>query len=170
MFVESHIEDVGDILDDIRLLFEADTSSFSTVIDSCTSPLQGTHGDDFLPDISVLFLESHTVDIGAFYDDFSVLFAENASSPVIVHSLHDQSFQVGVIVDLYVQHLQAISLTFEKTDGVLTHVSEIPVIIEIPSTSRGRFSPVPLPLFLPKGRNIIQRSWIIFFIGALLTA
>ena len=39
LFVESHIEDVGDIIDDIRLLFEADTSSFATVKDSCTSTL-----------------------------------------------------------------------------------------------------------------------------------
>ena len=36
LFVESHIEDVGDILDDIHLLFEADTPSFSAVTDSCT--------------------------------------------------------------------------------------------------------------------------------------
>ena len=39
LFVESHIEDVGDIIDDICLLFEADTSSFAIVKDSCTSPL-----------------------------------------------------------------------------------------------------------------------------------
>ena len=147
LFVESHIEDVGDIIDDIRLLFEADTSSSAAVIDSCTSPLQGTHGVDFLPDISVLFLESHTVDMGNFHDDFSLLFAENDSTTVL-----------------------AISLTFEKTDGVLTHALEMPVIIEIPSPFRGHFSPIILQLFLPKGRNIIQRSWISFFIGAFFTA
>ena len=120
-----------------------------------------------MPDTSVLFLESHTVD---FHDDFSLLFAENASPTVLVCSLHDQSVQVGVIVDPYVHPLQAISLTFEKTVGVLTHASEIPVIIEIPSPSRGHFSPVPLQLFLPKGRNIIQRSWISFYLGAFFTA
>ena len=103
--MESHIEDVGDIIDDIRLLFEADPSSFVAVIDSCTSPLQGTHGVDFLPDISVLFLESHVVDMGAFHDDFSLLFAENASPTVLVRSLHDQSVQIGVIVDPYVHPL-----------------------------------------------------------------
>jgi hypothetical protein len=27
-----------------------------------------------------------------------------------------------------------------------------------------------LPLFLPKGRNIIQRSWISFYMGAFFTA
>ena len=90
---------MGDIIDDIRLLFEADTSSLAVVIDSCTSPLQGTHGVDFLPDTSVLFLDSHTVDMGAFHDDFLLLFAENASPIVLVCSLHDQSIQVGVIVD-----------------------------------------------------------------------
>ena len=34
LFVESHIEYVGDILDDIHLLFEADTPSFAAVTDS----------------------------------------------------------------------------------------------------------------------------------------
>ena len=37
MFMESHIEDVGDILDDIHLLFEVNSSFFIAVIDSCTS-------------------------------------------------------------------------------------------------------------------------------------
>ena len=88
--MESHIEDVGDIIDDIHLLFEVDTLSFSAVINSCTSPLQGTHGADFLPDLSVLFLESHTVDMEVFHDDFSLLFAEE-SSTILVRSIHDQS-------------------------------------------------------------------------------
>ena len=42
--------------------------------DSCTSTLQGTlglPGDDFLLDIATLFLDSHIVDMGDFYDDFS---------------------------------------------------------------------------------------------------
>ena len=39
LFVESHIEDVGDIIDDIHLLFEADTPSFAPLKDSCTSVL-----------------------------------------------------------------------------------------------------------------------------------
>ena len=93
LFVESHIEDVGDIIDDICLLFEANTPSFAVVKDSCTSPLQGTldlPGDAFLPDIAVLFLESHTANMRDFYDDFSLLFAENDSPTAIVWSLHDQ--------------------------------------------------------------------------------
>ena len=150
LFMESHIEDVGDILDDIHLLFEADTPSFTAVIDSCTSALQGTHdlpSDDFLPDISVLFLESHTTYMGDFYDDFSLLFAEESSTVVArahsdpqVHALHDQSFQIGVIVDSSLQLLQEVSLTFEKTAGVLRQVLEISVIIEIPPPSRGFIS------------------------------
>ena len=74
LFVESHIEDVGDILDDIHLLFEV--NYIATVTDSCTSTLQGTHGllrNDCLPNISALFLESHIVDMGDFYDDLSSL-------------------------------------------------------------------------------------------------
>ena len=74
---------------------------FAVVIDSCTLAQQGTHGlpgDDFLPDIVVLFLESHTADMGDFYDDFSLLFVEESSTVVVraysdphAHSLHDQS-------------------------------------------------------------------------------
>ena len=102
LFMESHIEDVGDIIDDIYLLFEMDTPSFSAVIDSCTSALQGTHSlpsDDFLPNIAALFLESHTVDMGDFYDDFLLLFSKESSTVVVrahsnpqLHALHDQSF------------------------------------------------------------------------------
>ena len=101
--MESHIEDVGDTIDDICLLFEVDTSSFSTVIGSCTSALQGTHGllgDDFLPNILALFLELDAMDMGDFFDDLLLLFSEVDSSTVVarahfdpqVHSLHDQSF------------------------------------------------------------------------------
>ena len=89
--MESHIEDVGDILNDIHLLFEVDTPSFSIVTDSCTSALQGTHGlpcDDFLPDISSLFLESHTVDMEELFGDLSLLFVKEDSSTIIVDSLH----------------------------------------------------------------------------------
>ena len=110
--MESHIEYVGDILDDIRLLFEE--NSIAAVIDLCTSALQGTHGlpgDEFLPNISALFVESHTIDMEEFFDDLLLLFAEADSSTVVVrshsdpqfHSLHDQSLQADVIVDTYVQ-------------------------------------------------------------------
>ena len=177
--MESHIEDVGDIVDDICLLFEVDTPSFAIVTDSCTLALQGTHslpGDDFLPDIAALFLESHTTDMGDFYDDLLLLFVEKSSTMVVkaysdpqLHALHDQSFQIGMIVDSSLQLLQEVSLTFEKVVGFLHQVSKIPIIIKILSPSRGHISQVPLPLFLPKGRNIIQRSWISFYIVALFT-
>ena len=106
--MESHIEDVGDTIDDIHLLFEANNASIAAVIDSCTSAFQGTNGlsgDDFLPDISALFLESHTTDMEDFFGDLLLLFSEADSSIVIAHSLHDQSFLVGMIVDSHVQHL-----------------------------------------------------------------
>ena len=106
--MKSHIKNVGDIINGIHLLFEADTPSFAVVKDSCTSTLQGTldlPSADFLPDVSVLFLESHTADMEVFSDDFSLLFAKNDSPTVLVHSLHDQSFQIGVIVDPYVHPL-----------------------------------------------------------------
>ena len=94
---------MGDILDEICLLFEVDTSSFAAVIDSCTSTLQGTHGlpgDDFLLDISALFLELHTTDVEDFFDNLLLLFVKVDSSKVVarahsnpqVHSLNDQSF------------------------------------------------------------------------------
>ena len=82
-----------------------------------------------MPDIVALFLESHTADMGNFYDDFSLLFAKDSSLVVArahsdphVQSLHDQSFQVGMTVDTYVQHLQEVSFTFEKTVGFLKQV------------------------------------------------
>ena len=78
--MESHIEYVGDILDDIHFLFEANSSFISAVIDSCTSAQQGTlflpvpaSGDDFLIDITGLFVESHTVDLGDSLDDLHLL-------------------------------------------------------------------------------------------------
>ena len=120
---------MGDILEDIHLLFEANTPSFSIVTYSCTLALQGTHGlpgDDFLLDIAILFLESHTIDMGDFYDDLSLLFAEESSTVVMraysdpqLHALHDQSFQIGVIVDSSLHLLQEVYLTFEKIVGFL---------------------------------------------------
>ena len=63
-----------------------------------------------MTNISTLFLESHIVYLEDFFDDLPLLFAEDDPSIVVarahfdpqVHSLHDQSFQVGVIVDSYV--------------------------------------------------------------------
>ena len=128
--MESHIEDVGDIIDHIHLLFDANCSSIATVTDSCSSTQQGTHGlpgDDFLSDIATLSLESHTTDLEDFFDDLLLLFIKDEPSIVFVrahfdphvHSLHDQSLQADVIVDTYIQHLQELSLSFEETIGSL---------------------------------------------------
>ena len=65
-------------------------------------------------------MESHTTDLEDFFDDISPLFHEDDPSTVVarahsdphVHSLHDQSLQVDVIVDPYVQELEEVSLSF----------------------------------------------------------
>ena len=67
--------------------------------------------DDFLIDILGLFVESHIEDLGDIIDDLHLLFDEvypslvalRANSNPLIHSLHDQSSQVDVIVDPYVQ-------------------------------------------------------------------
>ena len=41
--MESHIEDVGDILDDIHLLFEVNSPFITVVTDSCTLAQQPVH-------------------------------------------------------------------------------------------------------------------------------
>ena len=101
--MESHIEDVGYIIKYICLLFEVNTSSISTVIDS-TQPstfcLQAQAlVDDFLTNISSLFVESHIEDLGDFIDDIQLLFNEVDTSLVVtrthsdppIHSLYDRS-------------------------------------------------------------------------------
>ena len=67
--------------------------------------------DAFLEDIVGFFVESYTIDLGDNLDDFHIFFDEIDPSIVIVraysnphvHSLHDQSSQVGMIMDTYVQ-------------------------------------------------------------------
>ena len=67
--------------------------------------------DDFLANILGLFVQSHIVNLGDSIDDLHLLFDEVDTSSVItrvhsdpsIHSLHDQSLQVDVIVDTYVQ-------------------------------------------------------------------
>ena len=100
--MESNIEDVGDIINDIHLLFvEVNTSHIATLIDLAQ---QGTlclpilaSGDDFLTYIEDLFMESHTTYLGDFFDDLPLLFIEDDPSIVFVrshsnphvHSLHN---------------------------------------------------------------------------------
>ena len=56
-------------------------------------------GDDYMTNISGLFVESYIADLGDIIDDIYLLFAEEDPSPVVakahsdplVHSLNDQS-------------------------------------------------------------------------------
>ena len=72
-------------------------------------------------------MESHILDFGDNIDDMHLLFDEADTSSVVtrahsnphVHSLHDQSLQVDMIVDPYVQQLQEVSLSFEEIVGSL---------------------------------------------------
>ena len=67
--------------------------------------------DDFLAYISSFLVESHISNLGDSIDDLYLLFDEAGSSLVVtrahsnplVHSLHDRSSQVDMIVDPYVQ-------------------------------------------------------------------
>ena len=69
--------------------------------------------DDFLTNILGLFVESHIADLGDNIDDLHILFDEVGSSSVVtrahsdppIHSLHDRSSLVDVILDPYVQQL-----------------------------------------------------------------
>ena len=75
-------------------------------------------------------MESHTLDLDDFFDDLPLLFDEDdpfivvarAHSDPHVHSLHDQSLQVDVIVDPYIQQLHEVSLSFEETNCSLNQV------------------------------------------------
>ena len=66
-----------------------------------------TSWDDFLPNITVLFVGSYTEDVGDIIDGIHLLFDEEDPSLVVmrahsnplVHSLHDQFSQIDVIMD-----------------------------------------------------------------------
>ena len=69
-------------------------------------------------------------DLGDNIDDLTLLLNEVAPSSVVmrapsdplVHSLHDRSSQVEVIVDTYEQQLERISSSIEETDSSLRQV------------------------------------------------
>ena len=69
--------------------------------------------DDFLTNILGLFVESHIVNLGDIIDDIHLLFNKEYPSSTItrahsnppIHFLYDQSYQVDMIVDPYVQKL-----------------------------------------------------------------
>lgn len=67
--------------------------------------------DAYLTNIAGFFVDSYIVDLGDIIDDIHLLFdgddpslivAREHSDP-LVHSLHDHSFEVDMIVDSYVQ-------------------------------------------------------------------
>ena len=76
------------------------------------------HGTSHLP-------APTSVDLGDRPEDLHLLIGEGDSSTVVarahsdpqVHSLHDQSSQVDVIVDPYVQQLVEVSLSVVEIDG-----------------------------------------------------
>ena len=93
LFMESHIEDVGDILDDIHLLFQEIFSSIAIVNNSCTSTQQGichllvlALDGDFLIDILGFLVESHIIDLEDFFYDIQLLFDEENPSIVVMRS------------------------------------------------------------------------------------
>lgn len=191
-----------------------------TVLPSCDSVQQDIYClpasdslDDYLTDITGLFVESYIADLGEIIDDIHLLFDEDDPSSIVarahsdplVHSLHDHSFEVDMIVDTYVEQLEEVSLCLEETCESLGHVlhpspldlvvpfsivwhslpplegvsfsidmgtfeqfSEIPFIMSFLHTSSLHdwrdFMDTPLVLFLPKGRNVVRRSWSSFFI------
>lgn len=74
-------------------------------------------------DISNLFVDSYFVDLGDTIDDIEHLFDEDDPSLVVVressdpllHSLHNNSLEIDVIVDTYGQHLEEVSLSLDET-------------------------------------------------------
>ena len=75
--------------------------------------LAPTSGDDYIKNILSLFAESYIEDLEDIIDDIYLLFDEEDPSSIVtrehtgplVHSLHDQSSQVDMIMDPYVQKL-----------------------------------------------------------------
>ena len=123
-----------------------------------------------------------SVDLGDRPEDLHLLIDEGVTSTVVarahsdpqVHSLHDQSSQVDVIVDPYVQQLVEVSLSVAEIDGSVEQVQQTSFsistgILKQVSGPPHIFSSVPVPVVLPKGRNTIQHSWTDFFIGAAFT-
>lgn len=78
--------------------------------------------DDYLTDIACLFVESYLANFKDTINGIHFLFDEDDPSSVVgdhfnalLHSLHDHSLEIDVIVDTYVQHLGEVSLSLEET-------------------------------------------------------
>ena len=75
------------------------------------------HGTFSLPAPASFDLGDRIEDTHLLIDGDSSTVVARAHSDPHVHSLHDQSEQVGVIVDPYEQQLVEVSLSLEETNG-----------------------------------------------------
>ena len=72
--------------------------------------------DDFLPDITGLFVESHIEDVGDIIDGIDLLFFEETSSLVArVHSKPQPLDYFDIIVDIYLHQMEKESFTYEES-------------------------------------------------------
>ena len=118
------------------------------------------------------------IDLGDSIIDLPLLDAATSSvvtsapSDPLDHSLDDRSLLVELSVDTYDQQLQKGSSSVAEIDSslrqVLQSIEQVSETSEILSMHSGSVSSIPWLLFLPKGRNTIQHSWISFFIGAVI--
>ena len=77
-------------------------------------------------------MESQILDLGDILDDLHLLFNEEDPSLVFVrshsnphvHSLHDQSLQVGMIMDTYVHQSEEVFLLVKEINGSLKQVQQ----------------------------------------------
>ena len=80
------------------------------------------HGTSSLPAPTSFDFGDRLEDIPLLIDSDSSTVVARAHSDPHVHSLHDQSEQVGVIVDPYEQQLVEDSLSLEETNGSVEQV------------------------------------------------
>lgn len=183
------------------------TSDSLQQVHSCLQ--DSVHWDEFLSDISFLFVESLISDLDDTIDCIHLLFDDGDSSPIVVkehcdplpYSLHYHSSQSDMSVDHLAQHLKEIYLPCEEiheffdralhqflnasrlsystlSDFLMTsfrinmetmeQFSKASYILKsLPTYSfqdLGDFIQAYLVLFLPKGRNVVRRSWTSFYI------
>ena len=81
------------------------------------------HGTSCLPAPASLYLGDRPQDLHLLIDEgVTSIVVVRAHSDPQVHYLHDQSSQVGMIVDPYEQQLVEVSLSVEQTDGSMEQV------------------------------------------------
>lgn len=117
--------------------------------------------DSYLAGISSLFVESYIADLEDYFEDFQLLFVDShipaVSPPSSVHSevaVFESSVQFGF--DIF---------CFSSNRGILQHPIMAHILRQIDSSLFTGFLHLrPLDPFLPKGRNIICRFRISFWI------